>query len=105
MSRSVAPRAISSDVLIVGSGINFIDLAGAEALIAENRSLVKQRGGLYFVGLKPSVYKFAAKSHMVREIGPDHFFDRKSEAVKHIFKKLDHAECVACQAQIFSECP
>lgn len=104
MARIVESERIKH-ILIVGSGINFIDLAGAEALIAEARQLKKQSGGLYFVGLKPSVYQFAAKSHMVRDIGPDHFFDRKSEAIKQIFKKLNQAECVTCSAQIFSECP
>ena len=36
------------NILIVASGINFIDLAGVEALVSENNRLKKNNGGLYF---------------------------------------------------------
>ncbi|WP_078453631.1 SulP family inorganic anion transporter [Solemya velum gill symbiont] len=91
-------------ILIVGSGINFIDMAGAEALASENNRLKKMNGGIYFVGLKPSVYEFIAKVNLVRNIGGDHFFDRKTVAIKEIKKKLDDSVCKECNALIFKEC-
>ncbi|MGD8742944.1 MAG: SulP family inorganic anion transporter [Granulosicoccaceae bacterium] len=91
-------------ILIVASGINFIDLAGAEALVAESNRLKKLNGGLYFVGLKSSVYEFAAASCFIRQIGGDHFFDTKKEAIHSIYKRLDKDVCSTCQALIFREC-
>ncbi len=91
-------------ILIVASGINFIDLAGAEAMIAENNSLKQHGGGLYFVGLKSNVYEFAARSGFIKHIGNTHFFDTKPAAISHIYKKLDKDICAKCNALIFKEC-
>ncbi|MCU7959747.1 MAG: SulP family inorganic anion transporter [gamma proteobacterium symbiont of Bathyaustriella thionipta] len=91
-------------ILIEASGINFIDLAGAEALVSENNRLKSLGGGLYFVGLKSSVYEFVAKSCFVRQIGNDHFFDTKTQAFHGIYAHLDKEVCKTCQALVFREC-
>ncbi len=91
-------------ILIEASGINFIDLAGAEVLVAENNRLLKEGGGLYFVGLKSSVYEFAAKSGFIKQIGNDHFFDSKAQAIRRIYRRLDDNKCSQCQFKIFREC-
>ena len=91
-------------ILIISSGINFIDLAGAEALVSENNRLKQYAGGLYFVGLKSSVYEFAAKSCFVKKIGNHHFFDSKGQAISSIYKCLDRSVCLKCNALIFREC-
>ncbi len=91
-------------ILIDASRINFIDLAGAEALVMENRILKEHGGGLYFVGLKSEVYEFAAKACFIKKIGPDHFFDSKNEAVRQIYKRLDRNTCAECQSLLFKEC-
>ncbi|RLA02669.1 MAG: sodium-independent anion transporter, partial [Gammaproteobacteria bacterium] len=91
-------------ILIVSSGINFIDLAGAEALVIENRRLKAIGGGLYFVGIKSSVYEFAAKSCFIHNIGSSHFFDTKNEAIHELYKRIDNDICTKCNALIFKEC-
>ena len=91
-------------ILIEASGINFIDLAGAEALVAENSRLKHHGGGLYFVGLKSSVYEFAAQSCFIKHIGSDRFFDSKKEAITKIKKCLDPKGCASCPTTIFEEC-
>ena len=91
-------------ILIVASGVNFIDLAGAEALVMENNRLKQRGGGLYFVGLKSSVYEFAAKTCFVQRIGNDRFFDSKLDAIRYIYPRLDKEICKTCPSQIFKEC-
>ena len=91
-------------ILIIASGINFIDLAGAEALVIENKRLKAMGGGLYFVGIKASVYEFIAESCFVKNIGPTHFFDTKTEAFKALYQRVDKDVCKNCNALIFEEC-
>jgi SulP family sulfate permease len=91
-------------ILIESSGINFIDLAGSEALEVENKRLQDLGGGLYFVGLKPSVYEFVAASHFIQHIGNNHVFDTKTSAIHSIYNNLDKSICETCNARIFREC-
>jgi SulP family sulfate permease len=92
------------NILIIATGINLIDLAGAEALIAENKRLKHMNGGLYFVNMKTSVYKFAAESGIIQDIGPDHFFNHKRDALAAIRKNMDSNTCASCQIRLFLEC-
>lgn len=101
----IAEREEIYHILIEASGVNFIDLAGAEALVTENRRLKSKGGGLYFVGLKSSVYEFAARSCFIKQIGNDHFFDSKREAIHKIYRRLAPSICHTCPTQIFRECP
>lgn len=93
-----------NNILIVCSGVNFIDLSGAEVLEAEARRLKSLGGGLYFADLKPSVYEFLAESCFIRSVGNEHFFDSTREAISGIYKILDRDECQKCSAQVFKEC-
>ena len=92
-------------ILIIGTGINFIDIAGIEALEAEQMRLRKLGGGLYFLGLKSSVYEFAARAGFIKHVGSNNFFDSKTQAIKTIFRKMDNDICLKCHSQIFDECP
>lgn len=91
-------------ILIIGTGINFIDLSGAEALVSDSNRLKAQGGGLYFAELKGSVYEFISENCFVAKVGNEHFFDSKKDAIKAIYKKLDSDTCDTCSANVFSEC-
>ncbi|MCI5148451.1 MAG: SulP family inorganic anion transporter [Candidatus Electrothrix sp. MAN1_4] len=92
------------NILIIATGINLIDLAGSEALIAENNRLKRMGGGLYFVNMKAAVYEFAVRSGFIKSIGANHFFDNKTSAIAEIHRKLDRSKCSACPNKIFREC-
>jgi SulP family sulfate permease len=91
-------------ILIVGTGINFIDLSGAEMLVSVSNQMKKQGGGLYFADLKSRVYEKASKVGMVAKIGNTNFFDSKRQAIKYIYKRLDKDICAGCTALVFHEC-
>ena len=91
-------------ILIVASGVNFIDLAGIEALLNENKRLKAQNGSLYFVAVKSTAFEFMEKVNFVNEIGRDNFFDTKSEPIKVLYERLDNSKCEKCQALVFNEC-
>lgn len=91
-------------ILIIGTGINFIDLSGAEALVTDANRLKQQGGGLYFAELKASVYEYISKNCFVAKVGSRNFFDSKKDAIKTIYKNMDEEKCTKCEARVFSEC-
>ena len=90
--------------LIDADGINGIDLSGVEMLVSEAKRLKKLGGGLYFAGLKPRVYENISESAMIAHIGNAYFFDHKSQAIKAIYKHLEHEKCESCVVRVFKEC-
>ena len=64
-------------ILIVASGVNFIDLAGMEGLLIENKRLNEFNGSLYFVSVNSSVFEFMEKVHFIDDIGRENFFEVK----------------------------
>jgi SulP family sulfate permease len=91
-------------ILIIGTGINFIDLSGEEMLLSEAHRLEKLGGGLYFADLKPNVYEFLGRAHFISDVGNSHFFDRKKYALRYLYQKMDRQICEKCTARVFTEC-
>ena len=91
-------------ILIVASGVNFIDLAGIEGLLIEHRRLKALNGSLYLVDVKSSAYEFMEKVNFINEIGRENFFESKEEAIRIVFDRLDRSKCEKCQALVFKEC-
>jgi SulP family sulfate permease len=91
-------------VLIVASGINFVDLAGAEMLAREARRRRDIGGGLYFYRVKDAVRELLARSGCLGEIGEENLFPVKSRPVAEIYRKLDSGICRSCRVRIFRQC-
>jgi SulP family sulfate permease len=92
-------------LLLIANGINFIDAAGAEALVAEAKRLHEQGGGLYISGAKAAVREILVRGGYIDEIGQENMFASKADAIRHIVPKLDAGRCAECTRRIFKECP
>ena len=91
-------------VLIVASGINFVDMAGAGMLLNEARRRRRLGGGLYFYRMKDEVLRILQRAGYAAEIGVENMFPVKTRAVSAIYRKLDSDICRRCTARIFREC-
>lgn len=91
-------------VLVVASGINFIDIAGAEMLANEARRRRRMGGALYFYRLKDAPRVLLEKGSYMKDIGWENVFPVKTRATASIYPKLDSEICRTCGAQIFQEC-
>jgi sulfate permease, SulP family len=97
-------RPAQKHVAIIAHGINFIDMAGAEALADEARRRRQAGGGLYLIGVKDTVQEQLAKSGALKVIGGANLFDSKTEAIAEIYRRLDRDVCRTCNARVFREC-
>ncbi|MBI3575537.1 MAG: sulfate permease [Gammaproteobacteria bacterium] len=91
-------------LVVVGTGVNFIDLAGAELLAAEARRRRGQGGDLYLAKIKPEACETLRRGGFRDLIGADNIFPGKASAIANIFQRLDHSICARCDKRIFAEC-
>jgi SulP family sulfate permease len=84
-------------VLIVASGINFIDLAGTELLANEAKRLAAKGGGLYLCNLNGRVIKPIIRNGHLSTIGKRHIFATKALALSTIDAKLSDHSCAGCE--------
>ena len=92
-------------ILVVGGGINFIDVAGCEMLANESRKLRLNGRQLYLCSLKGEVVSVLERGGYLSRIGSEYFYRSKSEAVKKLLHtRLDPERCRVCAVRIFNEC-
>jgi SulP family sulfate permease len=100
--RAVAPAR--AHLLLIGSGINFVDVAGAELLVREAQAQRDRGGALYLCSLKPGVTTMLERGGYLDRLGRDNIFATKNAAIQAIYSRLDSAICRTCPARIFVEC-
>ncbi len=91
-------------LLIIGNGINFVDIAGAEMLVQEARRRRNLGGGLYLSKIKEEACRLLKRGGFVDHLGDEHIFVTKADAIQTIFAKLDRSICERCDKRIFLEC-
>ncbi|MEJ6709767.1 MAG: SulP family inorganic anion transporter [Amylibacter sp.] len=90
--------------LLYMKGIGKIDLAGADFLINAAREAKADGGSFRIVALFPPLVASLQRFHVIDEIGEDHLFPSKSEAVEAAMTDLDRGICEGCLRDVFWEC-
>jgi SulP family sulfate permease len=91
-------------LLVVASGINFIDVAGAEMLVAEARRRRALGGGLYFYRIKDEVRRLLERGGYLTALGPENLFPVKHRVIAALYPRFDVETCRRCKHRIFAEC-
>ena len=92
------------NILIIGSGINIIDVSGAEMLVAEAERWRALGGQFYMSSLRIGARDFLKAGGYADRIGHDNMFETKDRAIKEIYARLDRQICEDCTVRIFKEC-
>ena len=91
-------------ILLIGSGVNFIDVAGGELLVHEARIADESGGALFLTSLKRAVRSALERGGFLARLDRDRLFVTKDEAIRAIYPTLDSTICRTCTARIFNEC-
>ncbi|MBU2641010.1 MAG: SulP family inorganic anion transporter [Thiobacillus sp.] len=91
-------------LVIMASGINFVDLAGAEFLAEAARQRRKIGGKLYFYRMKDSLRETLKRGHFMDDIGEENLFPAKTRPMSVIYAKLDNEICRNCPVRAFPVC-
>ena len=92
-------------ILVIGKGINFVDVAGAEMLLQEANRLEKQGGALMLSSFKGTVMDELDKIGYLNKLGRERFYESPELALSTGIAKLNATRCQNCSARIFRECP
>jgi SulP family sulfate permease len=99
-----ALERIDRHVLIVGVGINFIDVSGILMLTHEVERGRKQGRHIYLCRLHHDVNDVLQHGGHLDVIGKERVFSTDANAIAAIFERLDRGICRRCEARIFEEC-
>jgi SulP family sulfate permease len=102
--RLLAQNPSQTHLMIIGNGVNFIDIAGARMLVEEARRRRGIGGGVYLSKVKDEVYSFLNRGGFIHDLGLGNVFSTKNDAIKNIFDRLDKSICERCDKRIFLEC-
>ncbi len=91
-------------LLLAARNMNFIDVAGAQALVREARLRRAAGGRLYLQGLRSPVEDVLRNGGFIAELGEENVIRERREAVAAVFAQLDRSVCARCRARIFEEC-
>jgi sulfate permease, SulP family len=94
----------SKHLLIVMQAVNFIDVAGAEALVAMAKRYRARGGSLGLIRPKERVLELLERGGYMDEIGQENVYQSKTKALREVYRRLDYTMCRTCGLKVFLEC-
>ncbi|MCK9387948.1 MAG: SulP family inorganic anion transporter [Sulfuritalea sp.] len=91
-------------LVVMATGINFIDLAGAEFLAETAQHYARAGGSLGFYRMKESVAETLRSGGFMADIGEENLYLAKSRPGEAIFPRLDTNICANCPHRLFPSC-
>jgi SulP family sulfate permease len=92
-------------LVVIATGINFIDVAGSEMLAQEAVQRRNHGGGLYLLRPKAAALEVIKRGGYLKEIGEENLFSSKEAVIESVFQRLDNSVCRRCPRAVFRECP
>ncbi len=103
--RLTAPGSGVNHILLIGKGINFIDVAGVEMLHQEINRLHMMSGDILFSSLKGTVMDELERTGALKLLGEQRFHETPRTAIETLIPQLDQKRCATCTKRIFGDCP
>ena len=91
-------------LLIAASGINVVDISGAELLSREAARRRKMGGGVYFWFMKDAVHDVLKRGGYLKVIGEENILAQGADSIAVLYPTLDSEICRRCTARIFPQC-
>jgi len=85
-------------------GVGTIDLAGADFLIKEIRTIRSRGGQMHLIATRPEVVRVLKNTHVVEALGEDHLHLGKADAVAEAVAEAQTDMCGTCRIRAFQEC-
>lgn len=92
-------------VVFVLSGVNLIDMSGAEMLTSISKKMQLQGKVLYLGGVKRPVREYLEKGGFDKVIGQGRIFIDEEDALQAVYLEMDKGICQICTARVFNFCP
>jgi SulP family sulfate permease len=89
---------------VIMAGVNFIDVAGAEALVQMAARYHSRGGSFYLIGTNSFVLQLLERGGYLDRIGRENIFTSKTQALRAAYRTLDYDLCRNCKLRVFVEC-
>ncbi|SIS41834.1 SulP family inorganic anion transporter [Neptunomonas antarctica] len=100
-----ASQESGQHLLIICSGINFIDVSGAEMLKQEVNNIMSKGNRLSFCALKNTVWDELNQAGYIDQIGTECFYSTIDEALLSLTVQMNAQVCINCSHRVFKQCP